>query len=120
MTLENLYPKEWDEITNKKIPKKEINTYFLKFVAKLIREEKINKKTDTSVGDGWSMVINMDKHYYKLTSEIYGFLFRLGDYGMQEHLGHGTSEYGDMLYTLQEVEPELIKITGKFGLNLDL
>jgi|GEM_PF-2812647 len=117
MTLKESYPKEWDDLINKKVPKKDINKYLLNFVAKLIKEVKEGKREETDIGDGWSMVINIDEKYYKLNPEVYGFLFRLGDYGLQDSLGTGTSEYGDMLYTLDEVERELKVVSKKVAIK---
>jgi len=118
MTLKESYPNEWNELINKKVPKKDINKYLLNFVAKLVKEVKEGKREDTDIGDGWSMVINLDEKYYKLNPNVYGFLFRLGDYGTQDSLGTGTSEYGDMLYTLNEVEKELKIVLEKVAIKL--
>jgi len=46
MTLKESYPKEWDDLINKKVPKKDINKYLLNFVAKLIKEVKEGKRED--------------------------------------------------------------------------
>lgn len=120
LTLDKMYPKEWDEITNKKVPKKDIDKYLLNFVVRLVRESKEGKREDIDIGDGWHITLNVDREYYKLKPEVYGFLFRLGDYGMQDSLGYGTSDYGDMLYTIDEVEPELQKVAKKLGIDLDI
>jgi len=114
------YPKEREDLENKKVPKKDIDKYLLNFVARLIREVKAGKREEIDIGDGWSIVLDVDKKYYKLKPEVYGFLFRLGDYGMQDFLGYGTSDYGDMLYTVDEVETELHKVAKKLGIRLDL
>ena len=120
MTLQEMYPKEWNDIINKKVPKKRINEYLLKFVARLLREVKEGKRDEDDLGDGWSMVINMDEKYYKLRPDAYGFLFRLSDYGMQSIFGKGTSEYGNMLYTIEEVEKELKKVAKKLKIKLNI
>ncbi|MEX0920907.1 MAG: hypothetical protein WDZ62_01460 [Candidatus Pacearchaeota archaeon] len=119
MTLQEAYPNEWDQLTNKKVAKKDINKYLLNFVARLVCESKEGRREDIDIGDGWSMVLSIDKRHYKLNPEVYGFLFRLGDYGMQDSLGYGTSDYGDMLYNISEVEPELKKVAKKLGIKLD-
>ena len=120
MSLQKSYPKEWEELINKKVPKEKIDEYLLKFVARLLKEIKENKRNEDDLGDGWSMVINRDKNYYTLNPDVYSFLFRLGDYGLQEIMGHGDSEYGEMLYSPIEVEIELIKVSRKLGIKLDL
>ncbi len=120
MTLQEDYPKEWDDITNQKIPKNEIDKYFLRFVARLLTEVKAGKREEDSLGDGWSMVINMKEEGYKLNPDVYAFLFRLGDYGLEEVFGHGDSEYGEMLHTPEEVEEELKKAAKKLGIGLNL
>ena len=55
MTLQEMYPKEWDELTNKKVPKKRIYEYLLKLVARLLREVKEGKRKDIDLGDGFSI-----------------------------------------------------------------
>jgi len=120
MSLQKSYPKEWEELINEKVPKEKIDEYLLKFVARLLKEIKENKRNEDDLGDGWSMVINRDKNYYTLNPDVYSFLFRLGDYGLQEIMGHGDSEYGEMLYSPIEVEIELIKVSRKLGIKLDL
>ena len=119
MTLQESYPKEWDDLINQKIPKKEIDEYLLRFVARLLREVKASKREDIDLGDGWSMVINMKEKRYKLNPAVYGFLFRLGDYGLEDTLGYGDSEYGEMLYTPEEVEKELKKVAKKLGIKIN-
>ncbi len=120
MTLKEAYPKEWDDLINEKVPKKEIDEYLLKFVARLLREVKAGKRKDVDLGDGWSMVINMREDGYKLKPETYAFLFRLGDYGLEEIFGYGDSEYGEMLYNPKEIETELRKVAKKLKIKLDL
>ena len=119
MSLPKSYPREWKDIENKKIPKKEINEYLLKFVARLLKEVKEGKREDIDLGDGFSIGI-MHAAAYKLNPEVYGFLFRLDDYGMQDFMGHGDSEYGEMLETPEEVERELKRVAKKLGIKLDL
>ena len=120
MALQKDYPKEWDDLINEKVPKNEIDEYLLKFVYKLLREVQIGKRKEDCLGDGWSMVINMREDGYKLNPNVYSFLFRLGDYGLKETLGQGDSEYGEMIYTPEEVECELKKVARKLKVNLEL
>lgn len=119
-TLQEAYPKEWEDIINQKVPKNEIDEYLLKFVAKLLREVKAKKIEEDCLGDGWSIVINMKENSYRLNPDVYGFLFRLGDYGLEEVFGHGDSEYGEMIHSSEEVESELLKVAKKFGISLNL
>ncbi|MBU2616133.1 MAG: hypothetical protein KKC19_03445 [Nanoarchaeota archaeon] len=120
MTLQEMYPKEWTDLTNQKVPKDEIDEYLLNFVSRLLREVKNGKREEDDLGDGWSMIINLKEGGYNLNPEVYSFLFRLGDYGLEETLGSGDSEYGKMLYSPEEVEIELKRVAKKLGINLEL
>ena len=96
MDLQEKYPVIGDDLMNKKVAKKDIDKYLLNFVARLVREVKTEKRENDDIGDGWSVLINIDEEYYQPNKDVYGFLFRLSDYGMQDSLGNGTIEYGDI------------------------
>ena len=116
MSLQEMYPKEWNDLQNHRISKERIDEYLLKFVARLLKEVKTGKRNEDDLGDGWSMVINLKEEDYKLNPSVYSFLFRLGDYGF----GEGDSEYGKMLGSPEEVETELKKVANKLGIDLEL
>jgi len=119
MSLKEMYPKEWDDITSRKIPKKEINEYLLRFVARLLKEVKSGKRKDINLGDGFSIgKFTMNKKSgYHLDKDLYDFLEDLGDYQMD--LGEGDNLGGSM-NSPKEVESELKKVAKKLGINLEL
>ena len=119
MTLQEMYPREWGDIQNHRIPSEEIDGYLLKFVKKLLSEVKAEKRDEDDLGDGWSMIMNLKKEDYNLNPLVYSFLFRLSDYGFEEFFGKGDSEHGKMFNSPEEVESELIKVAKKIGITLE-
>ena len=119
MNLQEMYPKEWDDLTEQKVPKKEINEYLLRFVARLLREVKAGKRKDIDLGDGFSIgkfAMN-EKSGYKLDKDLYDFLEDLGDYQMD--FGKGDNIGGGM-NSPEEVETELKEVAKKLRIKLDL
>mgnify|MGYP001193421809 CR=1 FL=1 len=120
MTLQEMYPKEWKDLQNHKVPSGKIDEYLLKFVKKLLEEIKDKKRDEDDLGDGWSMVINLKEGEYNLNPSVYSFLFRLGDYGLEGGFSEGESEHGKMFNSPKEVEIELNKVAEKLGISLEL
>ena len=119
MTLQEAYPKEWDELTNKKVPKKRIDEYLLKFVARLLREVKEGKREDIDLGDGFSIgSLAMGKESgYKLSPELNDFLIQLDGYKIE--FPDGATVWGAP-QTPEEVEKELRKVSKKLGIKLNI
>ena len=119
MTLQEMYPKEWGELTNKKVPKKRIDEYLLKFVARLLREVKEGKREDIDLGDGFSIgKLAMKKESgYKLSPELNKLLEWLSDYRVE--FPDGATVWGAP-QTPEEVEKELKKVAKKLGIKLNI
>lgn len=120
MTLQEMYPEVWNDLKDHKISQERIDEYFLNFVNRLLREVKTGKRDEDDLGDGWSMVINLKEGEYTLNPLVYSFLFRLGDYGLEEGFSEGESEHGKMFNSPEEVESELINVAKKIGINLEV
>jgi len=120
MNLQEMYPKEWNDLQNHRISKERIDEYLLKFVNRLLKEVKAGKRDNDDLGDGWSLVINLKEGEYNLNPLVYSFLFRLGDYGLEKGFSEGESEYGRMFNSPEEVETELKKVANKLGIDLEL
>jgi hypothetical protein len=115
-TLQEAYPIEWEEITLKKVPKKEIDEYLLKFVAKLLREVREGKREEIDLGDGFAIgkFAMGEESSYKLSPELEEFLIKLGNYKVE--FPNGKEVWTD-LNSIKEVETELKKIARKLDIE---
>jgi hypothetical protein len=118
MNLQEKYPRVWEDLMNKKVPKKEINEYLLKFVARLLKEVKENKRNEIDLGDGFSMgrFAMVPERGYQLSHFVENFLKELGNYGL-EISGEKVESH---MNSPKEVEIELKKVSKKVGIMLDL
>ncbi len=118
-TLKEAYPKEWEDLTKGKVPKKEIDEYLLRFVARLLREVKAGKRKDIDLGDGSSIgSLAMTKEgRYKLRSELDVFLMKLDGYKIE--FPNKSTIWGSP-ETPKEIETELRKVAKKLKIKLDL
>ena len=118
MSLKELYPKEWEEITQGKVPRDEINKYLLKFVARLLKEVKEGKREEIDLGDGFSIgkFAMVDESKYSISPDLANFLNELGKYHV-EILG---GEVESSMNSIEEVELELKEVAKKLRITLDL
>ena len=113
--LHTSYPKEWEEIEREEIPKKKIDEYFLRFIARLLKEVKKGEREDIDLGDAAGMgLVHAQNKGYKFNHFLYDFLVELGDY--QIVLPGGF--VGGGVDTPEEVETELKKVAKKLKISL--